>query len=244
MDLGLKGKKVIVMGASQGLGAAIAKSIAAEGAKVAVMARSKEKLDALAKEIDGVAIAGDLSTSQGLINALSETQEKIGDADIVVINTGGPPKATFLEASPEGWKEQTQSLFHFTIETIYQILPSMRANNWGRILVVTSISAQEPEAGLTYSSVLRSGLHGLVNDISREVAEDGVTINAIMPGLIATDRVKDLNMKIEDFRDKIPARRFGRPEEFADLVCFVASSKASYITGQAIAADGGYLKGI
>ncbi|MEP5729801.1 MAG: SDR family oxidoreductase [Sulfitobacter sp.] len=244
MDYKIKGKKAVVMGASQGLGKAIALALAAEGVTVAVMARSKDKLEKLASEINGVAVAADLSKRENLIAALQEARETIGDPDIVVINTGGPPKATFLEADSDGWREQTEKLFHFTIDTIYDVLPAMRKQKWGRIMVVTSISAQEPEAGLSYSSALRAGLHGLINDVSRDVAEDGVTVNAIMPGLIKTDRVIELNMQIEDFRGKIPARRFGHPEEFASLACYLASEQASYLTGQAIATDGGYLKGI
>ncbi|MBL4787299.1 MAG: SDR family oxidoreductase [Cohaesibacteraceae bacterium] len=244
MDYHLNNKSALVMGASKGLGFAIATALSGEGAKIAIMSRSKDRIETAAKEIGASGIAADLSDTDSLKQGLEDTRQQIGNPDIVVINTGGPPKANFLETTQGDWATQTNSLLNATIETIRFVLPSMQQKKWGRILIVTSIAAQEPQPGLTYSNVLRAGLHGLVNDLSRQFAGDGITINAIMPGIIATDRVTDLNMKIENFRDKIPAQRFGKPEEFASLACYLASQNASYLTGQAIAVDGGYLQGI
>jgi 3-oxoacyl-[acyl-carrier protein] reductase len=244
MDYKLNDKTALVMGASKGLGRAIASMLAGEGAKVAIMARSKERLASTAQAIGATPIVADLSVRDSLTQALHKTRSAIGAPDIVVVNTGGPPKASFLDATPDSWREQTERLLYFTLDTIYDVLPAMRKKGWGRIMIVTSIAAREPEKGLTYSNVIRAGLHGLVNDLSRDVAHEGVTVNAIMPGIIETDRVVELNMSIENFRDKIPAQRFGRPEEFASLACYLASENAGYLTGQAIAVDGGYLHSI
>ncbi len=244
MDLDIKGRTALVTGGSKGLGYASAAALAREGAKVAVAARTKETLNKAAQAIEAVPIMADLSGQAGVMSCIDKTRGSIGNPDILVINTGGPSPATFAQTTPDGWREATDQLFHFTIEMLTAFLEPMKEKGWGRIVVITSFAAQEPVPNLLYSNALRAGIHGLINSIASEVAGHGVTINAVMPGFIMTDRMAGLGIDLDKAAQSIPAKRLGQPSEFGDLVSFLCSERATYITGQAIACDGGVLKGI
>ncbi|PCI34409.1 MAG: short-chain dehydrogenase [Alphaproteobacteria bacterium] len=244
MDLSIDGRTALVTGGSKGLGFASAAALSREGAKVAIAARTEATLAAAAKTISAQSIIANLSDRAGVLGCIDRTRELIGNPDILVINTGGPKPATFAETTPEGWREAADQLFHFTIDMLTAFLEPMKQKGWGRIVVITSFAAQEPVANLLYSNALRAGIHGLINSVAAEAAGHGVTINAVMPGFIMTDRMAGLGLDLEKVAKSIPAKRLGQPEELGDLVAFLCSDRGAYITGQAIACDGGILKGI
>jgi 3-oxoacyl-[acyl-carrier protein] reductase len=244
VDLGLSNKRALVTGASRGLGKAIAAALAAEGAKVAVCARDTARLEAAAKEIGAIGLAADLSQPGAANAVLRQAGEKLGGVDILAVNTGGPAAGGFADISDDAWRKAFEGLWISAVDLIRGALPGMRQRRWGRIMIVTSISAKEPLQNLMISNALRPGLHGLVNALSREVAGDGVTVNAIMPGYTLTERIRELGVDEKQAAAQIPAGRMGRPEEFGALAAFLASAQAGYICGQAIACDGGFLRAI
>lgn len=242
MDFGLKGKRALVMGASAGLGRAVAQALVQEGAKVAICSRNKERIEATAEAVGAaLALVSDLMQPGAGRTAVEAVHREWGGLDILVCNTGGPPKGKFLELSAEDWQAGFQGLWLSAVDGMRASLPFMKAARWGRILLVTSMAAKEPVSGLTISNGLRAGLLGLAKSISQEVAGDGVTVNCLLPGYTATERMQQLGVNEETIVTQIPARRLGRPEEFAATAAFLASEQAAYITGQAIAVDGGYL---
>lgn len=244
MDLNITGRTALVTGGSKGLGFASAEILSREGAKVAIAARTEETLLKSAKKIGAVPIVSDLSDRAGVLACIDKTRDMIGNPDILVINTGGPQPATFAQTTPDGWRTATDQLFHFTIEMITAFLEPMKEKSWGRIVIITSFAAKEPVPNLLYSNALRAGIHGLVNSLASEVAEQGVTINAVMPGFIKTDRMTSMGLDLDKVAASIPAKRLGQPSELGDLVAFLCSDRATYINGQAIACDGGLLQGI
>jgi 3-oxoacyl-[acyl-carrier protein] reductase len=244
MDFGLTNKRALVTGASRGLGRAIAGSLRSEGAAVAICARNAERIEAAAKEIGAVGIVGDLSVSGAADEILRHAKELLGGIDILVVNTGGPPAGTFDAIGDDAWRSAFEGLWISTVQLIRGCLPHMHERRWGRIMVVTSVSADEPLPSLMISNALRPGLHGLMNALSREVAGDGITVNAIMPGYTLTERIRGLGIDVNAIAAQIPAGRLGRPEEFGALAAFLASELAGYICGQAIACDGGLLRSI
>ena len=244
MDLGLNNKSALVTGASRGLGKAIAAALSAEGAKVAICARDTARLEAAAKEVGAIAFSADLSQPGAADSVLQQATDKLGGIDILVVNTGGPPAGGFAAISGDAWRAAFEGLWMSAVDLIRGALPGMRQRRWGRIMIVTSVSAQEPLPNLMISNALRPGLHGLVNALSREVAADGVTVNAIMPGYTLTERIRELGVDEKQAAAQIPAGRMGRPQEFAALAAFLASEQAGYICGQAIACDGGFLRAI
>lgn len=244
MDLQLKGKKALVMGSSTGLGRAVAEALIAEGAVVTLCSRSDDKLQATVKEIKAHAgFACDLTQAGEAAKLVTKAYASMGGLDILVTNTGGPRKGSFAEVSIEQWHEDFQSLWMSVVESLNFILPKMQQQKFGRILMITSLAAKEPLPALTTSNGLRAGLAGLAKSIANEVAADGITLNLLLPGYTATDRLKDLKLSDEKVRQMVPAGRLGDPRELADLACFLASPRAGYITGQSIAVDGGVLRG-
>ncbi len=245
MDLGIQDKRALVMGSSSGLGRAIAAALAAEGVKVALCARNPGRLQEAAAQIpDAIAFPCDLSKPDAATHLVKEVQHALGGVDILVTNTGGPPTGNFPEVTDEQWQTGFQGLFLSAADAIRAVLPAMRRQRWGRILMVTSLSAREPIARLTISNAIRAGLVGLANSISREVAGDGVTINALLPGYTDTERLRELGRDLNELAATIPAGRLGHPDELGALAAFLASEQAAYITGQAIAVDGGFLRSI
>jgi len=245
MDLGLKGKRALVQGASSGLGRAIAQALVAEGARVAICSRSKENIEAAAKAIGAeAACACDLSQPGAGGKIVKDVTAKLGGLDILIINTGGPAKSPFEQTTAEQWQQGFQSLWLSAVDSIQAALPVMKGQTWGRILLVTSVAAKESMPALTVSNGLRAGLLGLTKSISNEVASFGITINALLPGFTDTERLRELGIPEDKITVQIPARRLGKPEEFAALTTFLASERAAYISGQAIACDGGYMRSI
>ncbi len=243
MNLTIKGKRALIMGASRGLGFAVAKELAAEGVITAICSSNKENIERAAQEIGAVPFQADLSKPDVAKKLVADVIAKLGGIDILVVNNGGPVGTTFDTSSDNLWREAFEALFMTTVDSVRACLPGMKNNGWGRIMVITSVAAKEPLANLILSNSLRAGIHGLVNSMSKEFAKFGITVNAIMPGVIMTERIsyafKKLNVTEEQATANIPAGRVGQPEELAALVTFLASERASYITGQAIAVDGG-----
>jgi 3-oxoacyl-[acyl-carrier protein] reductase len=245
MDFGLKGKRALVMGASTGLGYAIAQELVREGATVAICSSNEERIHKAARAMNAAhALVCDLSMPGAGKDLVERAIAQMGGVDILVANTGGPPKGSFLSLTPELWQQGFQGLWMSAVESMQAAVPGMQERKWGRILLVTSAAAREPMNGLTISNGLRAGLLGLTKSISNEIAGNGITINALLPGYTRTERLKQLNIPEETITQHIPAKRLGEPEEFAALATFLASERAGYISGQMIAVDGGWMKGI
>ncbi len=245
MDLKLKNKRVLIQGSSSGLGLACAASFAAEGALVALCGRDEKHLKEAQKQAPGsIFFVCDLDQAGSGAQLVKDAVKKLGGIDILMTNTGGPPQGDFLKVSREDWVKGFERLWLSAVESIHEALPFMQSQKWGRILLSTSTAAKEPISGLTVSSSLRAGLLGLMKTLSQEVAKDGVTVNALLPGYTQTERLKELGVSEEELVRHIPARRLARPEEYASLATFLGSEKAGYITGQAIACDGGLIRGL
>lgn len=245
MDLGIKGKKAIVFGASSGLGKAVASALAQEGVIVAIGARNPEKLETAKKETGAQFSATvDMSLENSAKQFTQQAMEKIGGADIVVINTGGPPKGNFEGVTKAQWDDGFQSLWMSSVDVINTVLPHMKKNKWGRILLITSAAAKEPIAELTISNGLRAGLLGLARSLSHEVAPFGITVNSLLPGHTDTERLTNLGIDKSKIIEHIPAGRLGTTKEFGALGAFLASDLAGFITGQAVVADGGAQRGV
>jgi 3-oxoacyl-[acyl-carrier protein] reductase len=245
VDYRIKGRRALVMGASRGLGRAIAEALLAEGVETAICARDASRLERTAKEIGATGIACDLSQPGAGAKLVADAAARLGGSiDILLVNTGGPPPASFDKLDDGQWRAGFESLWLSAVSPIRAALPGMRAGGWGRILLVTSMAAREPLPNLMMSNALRAGLHGMVNALSREIGADGITVNALMPGYTLTERLQEAGFKAEEVAKTVPLGRIGKPEEFAALACFLASEPAGYITGQAIACDGGMLRSI
>ncbi len=244
MNLNLKGKKALVLGSSTGLGRAVAESLIAEGAEVCIVSRHEESISKTAKEIGAAHFeTADLSVKGETTKLVERAMKKMGHIDILVNNTGGPKKNNFLDVTDEQWREDFQSLWMSPIEAMRVLLPKMKERNFGRILMITSLAAKEPQPGLTTSNGFRAGLAGLTKSVVNEYAPFGITINLLLPGFTDTDRRKALNLSEAKIKEIVPAGRLGYPRELADLATFLASEKGAYITGQSIAVDGGALRG-
>lgn len=244
MDLGLRTRRALVMGGSSGLGKAIAAALIQEGARVAICARGAERLAETATQIGAEGIVVDLTTPGAANRLVGQAQELLGPIDILVVNTGGPPAGKFADISDDSWRSAFDALWMSSVGAIRAAVEGMRTRQWGRVVVVTSIAARESVADLMLSNSLRAGLHGLVNALSKEVAADGVTVNALMPGYTMTERLEELRLDEVALTRQIPAGRLGTSQEFAAVAAFLCSEQAAYVTGQALACDGGWLHSI
>jgi 3-oxoacyl-[acyl-carrier protein] reductase len=262
MDLGLKGKAALVCGSSAGLGRAIAEALAAEGADVAINSRSPDKLFAVRQEIadaTGVkvtAIPADLTDPKAIDDVVDAATAALGKVDILVTNTGGPPSGPFEDHSAKVWREAIAQNFESVVNLVREALPGMKKRGWGRIINVTSISVKQPVAGLILSNSLRAGVTGFAKTIANEAAPFGVTVNNVLPGYTKTERLTQLADAVagrsgatpesvyESWETEVPMGRLGDPKELAALTAFLASEQAAYITGQSIAVDGGWIKGL
>jgi 3-oxoacyl-[acyl-carrier protein] reductase len=261
MDLGLTGKTALVLGASRGLGRAIALGLAREGANVAIAARNEAALAALAGEIEAFGVRAlpvrwDLADLTVIDANVATVEASVGPVDILINNTGGPPPTTASGQSPDLWTAQFQAMVASVIATTDRVLPGMIARRWGRIITSTSSGVIAPIANLALSNALRLSLVGWSKTLAREVARDGVTCNIVVPGRIATDRTRFLDGKRAEREGRtidqveaaslgaIPVGRYGDPAEYADVVAFLASTRASYVTGSTVRVDGGQIASI
>ncbi len=248
MDLELTGKRALVLGASRGLGAAIAQELAAEGAQVLAVARHPA---------DGVAwptLSADLAEPDAAQTIVDHAVRELGGVDILVNNSGGPPPSAAQDTSAADMLASTQPMLFTITELTRLLLPAMRASGFGRILTITSAGVREPIPGLALSNTIRSALHGWMKTLAKEVAADGVTVNMLMPGQIDTDRLRSLHASTAESLgiphdaltakavESIPVGRIGDPREFAAVAAFLASPRASYVTGLEVPVDGGFLK--
>jgi 3-oxoacyl-[acyl-carrier protein] reductase len=250
LDLGIEGRTALVMAASKGIGKGIAAALAREGARVAISSRSEESLQAAAEEISGEVsvFPADTKDLDRLRQLPDEVGEAVGPVDILVANTGGPPPGAALENSLEEWEEAFRSLVLAPRVLLEAVVPGMRERGWGRIVNVASTSIREPIPYLTLSNANRLAALGLLETLADEVAADGITVNTVATGMFATDRLADpegsLKGAEELAKQRVAAMRLGRPEEYGDLVAFVCSERAAYLTGAVIPLDGGLLRSV
>jgi 3-oxoacyl-[acyl-carrier protein] reductase len=236
------------MAASRGIGRGIAGALAHEGARVAISSRSSDALRAAAESIEGEvqAFPADTADLERLRRLPGEVADALGPVDILVANTGGPPGGGSLDHSLEQWEEAFRTLVLAPRVLIEEVLSGMRERGWGRIVNVASSSVREPIPGLALSNANRMAAVGLFKTLSDEVAGEGITINTVATGMFATDRLADRQGSLEQAesaaKERIPARRLGAPEEYGDLVAFLCSERAAYLTGTVIPLDGGLLR--
>ncbi|HUP59429.1 MAG TPA: SDR family oxidoreductase [Thermoanaerobaculia bacterium] len=260
MDLGIRNRVAMVAAASKGLGRAIAEALAGEGCRLSICARSLESLEDVRASIsanggDVLAVACDVSKAEDLQRWFDKTIARFAQVDILVTNTGGPPAAQFLELSEEQWHAGIDSTLMNVVRLCRLVIPGMQKRKWGRIVHLTSFVAKQPVELLTISSTLRAGLSGLTKTLADQVARDGILVNAILPGHFLTDRQRHLAeirskeqgiTEEEYFRnaaEAIPLGRIGDPRELANVVAFLCSERASYLTGASIQVDGGLYRG-
>lgn len=253
MDLGLNGKIAFVAASSQGLGKAVAMELAKEGAHLIICGRRKEVLEKASIDIENngkgqvLALVGDLSSAKDRDQLLEEALKHFGKVDILVTNTGGPPSGKFEDLKQEDWDQTYELLLGSAVFLIQGVLPGMKAQQWGRIITITSQAVKQPVDNLILSNSVRASVVGLMKSLSNELGGFGITVNNVMPGYTQTERLKSListNPSFKSAVDEIPLKRFGKPEEFAAAVTFLASERASYITGVSLAVDGGWIKAI
>lgn len=262
MELGLGGRVALVAGASTGLGRAIAAALAAEGARVTINARTESRLreaaDAIARATGAEVhpVAGDVRDAMFVERLVRETVERFGRLDILVANAGGPPATTFLDTRLEQYREALELNLLSTILLTRAAVPPMVEQRWGRILALTSMTVKQPLPGLLLSNTARPGVIGFIKTISRELAPYNILCNAVAPGYMRTERVDELletqarqrgtgvDEVLQEWVAEIPLGRIGRPEELAHVVAFLASERASYITGATIQVDGGFVRGL
>jgi 3-oxoacyl-[acyl-carrier protein] reductase len=241
MDLGLKGRTAIVCGASSGMGLAVAETLAAEGANVAMLGRRRDVLEREAERIGALAVRGDVTVPADLERLVARTLEAFGGVDILVLNSGGPPPGPATSLDDERAEAAFELLLLSVIRLTRLCLPHLRRSKAGRIVAITSSAVKEPLTSLALSSTMRPGVVGYLKTLATELGPDGITVNCVAPGSIDTARLAQLypGGPSEEQLESIPLRRWGQPSEFADVVCFLVSDRASYVSGTTIAVDGG-----
>jgi 3-oxoacyl-[acyl-carrier protein] reductase len=262
VDLGLKGRVALVAASSQGIGLATAEAFAAEGCLVAMCARNKEALNAGAEKIrkhyqaEVFTKALDVTDPAAVTRFVADVVAKFGSVDICVSNAGGPPAKGFLAASLEDWQKAIDANFLSNVYFAREVIPHMQRKKWGRIITITSITTKQPVADLVLSNAVRAAVVGLVKSLANEFGKDGILVNNVGPGFTATDRLKELarsrsaasGKPEQEFYDawaaEAPLKRLGEPRELADTIVWLASDRASYITGQTVLVDGGMYKGL
>lgn len=239
----MKDRVAVVAASSKGLGKAVALGLAAEGAKLAICARGEEELRRTAAEIGGdvFAQALDVTSEQQVRDFIQSATRKFGRVDICVSNAGGPPAKRFADTSIEDWRNAVDLNFMSTLYFAQAVLPQMKEQRWGRMIAITSVAVLQPVDGLILSNAARSAVRGLVKSLSNEYAPFNVLVNSVCPGYTATERLKELDVHPEA---QIPMGRVATPQEFANMVVFLASERASYITGVSIPVDGGWTKAL
>lgn len=262
MDLGIKGKTALVVAASKGMGKASALGLGAEGARVVMCARGEAALKDAAAEVkqktgaEVLALPADASRAADISRVVAEANRAFGGVDILVANVGGPPPGPFEAMTDEQWKAAFEQVHLSTVRFIREVLPHMKRSRWGRILAIQSSSVKQPVDGLVLSNGIRPGIAGLFKTLAGDVAKDNITVNLVLPGRILTDRFLEhqtdrakrngvpLEQQMEISSADIPMGRIGTPDEFAAMVVFLASARASYITGVAVQVDGGLIRSV
>lgn len=262
MDLGLQDQVAFVTGSSRGLGFAIARGLAAEGCRLAICSRNRDGIEGSADRLrtefgtDVVPLAMDLSVAGEAERFVHEATGRLGAAHALVINTGGPPAATFSDTAQEDWRAAYELLLHPVQALVRACVPGMTERSYGRILAVTSVAVKAPIGHLVLSNSLRAGVAGLMKTLSRELAPGGILVNTLCPGYHLTERLKDLariqaeragvtvEEILEGMASKVPVGRIGDPDEFAALAIFLASPRSSYLSGTMIQVDGGLYEGL
>jgi 3-oxoacyl-[acyl-carrier protein] reductase len=262
MELGLQGKVAIVAASSQGIGRATAEAFAAEGCKVAMCARSEPALADAAEKVRKQHNAEvfhqvlDVTDPQAVHGFVKTVAAQFGAVDICVTNAGGPPAKGFLATSGDDWRKAVDTNFMSTVYFAREVIPHMQRKRWGRIITITSITTKQPVADLVLSNAVRAAVVGLVKSLANEFGKDGILVNNVGPGYTATDRLKELAKSrsmaagkaekdiFDGWAADAPLKRIGEPGEVADTIVWLASNRASYITGQTVLVDGGIYKGL
>jgi 3-oxoacyl-[acyl-carrier protein] reductase len=252
MDLGIQNRVALVLASSKGLGKAVAIELAKEGAKVILCGTDAKALSATETEIRSISGANvcsfvcDITDEVQRKRLVEQSVNAFGEIEILITNTGGPAAGPFEQFKLEDWKYLYNLLFLSAVDIIQQVLPGMKSKGFGRILTITSVAVKQPADNLISSNAVRTSLLGLVKSLSNEVAGYGITVNNLLPGYTNTNRLENLiekNPEVNKVKEAIPMKRFGAPSEFAAAAAFLVSDRASYITGQSLAVDGGWIKG-
>ncbi len=246
MDLGIAGRTAAVAGASSGLGFASARALAAEGVKVAICGRDRERIEAAAARIDGaVPLVADVSTVEGATGFVEAAAEALGRVDILVPNAGGPPAGTFASTPLDAYAPALELNLLSTVAMCEAAVPAMCERGWGRVVAITSVSVRQPIAQLILSNTARAGVTGFLKTLALEVASKGVTVNSVQPGLHATDRLTSLYGGDTSAAARgVPAGEVGDPDDFGAVVAFLCSEHARFVVGAAVPVDGGMYQGL
>lgn len=258
MDLGLRGKVALVTAASKGMGKACAMGLAAEGARVAMCARNEGDLKAAVEEVKAttkaevMGLATDVTKIDQVRALVGRVKDTFGSPDVLIANCGGPPRGFFDDFDDAAWQGAVEVSLLSTVRLIREVLPGMRARKWGRILTIQSVSVKQPLSDLLLSNAVRPGVHGMMKTLALQLASDNILVNTLCPGRILTDRLlgglKASGLSREEYLARqsadIPMGRVGTAEEFASVAVFLASERASYVTGVAVQVDGGLVRGL